>query len=169
MQILETERLQLRPFSLEDGEFILELLNTEGWIKYVGDRNVKTIEQARAYLENGPLKSYRINGFGLSLVQLKADNKPIGMCGLLKRDYLDHLDIGFAFLPGYMGKGYAYEVARKIIDDGFARLHLEKILAITLPENFSSVRLLKKIGFEYVKKIITPDTGEELLLYSVNR
>ena len=99
METIESERLFLRPLTLEDDEFILQLLNTDGFIKYIGDRNVKTIEQAKNYLLNGPLKSYETNGFGLSLVELKTGRTPIGMCGLLKRDYLDHPDIGFAFLP----------------------------------------------------------------------
>ncbi len=169
LKIIATERLLLRPFTLENSDFILELLNTEGWIKYIGDRNVKTTEQAREYLENGPLKSYQTNGFGLSLVQLKANNKPIGMCGLIKRDYLDHPDIGFAFLPNYTGKGYAYEVAKGTIQYAMNELQKENILAITLPENSSSIRLLVKLGFKYDKNFITKDTNEELLLYSLNK
>ena len=169
MPIIETERLLLRPFTIDDTNFILELLNTEGWVKYIGDRNVKTKEQATAYLEKGPLKSYQTNGFGLSLVQLKADKTPIGMCGLVKRDYLDHYDIGFAFLPAYTGKGYAYEISIKIIEYGLNELRLEKILAITLPENISSVRLLKKIGFSYVRNFLSKDTKEELSLYFIEK
>ncbi len=169
LKIIATERPLLRPFTLENSDFILELLNTEGWIKYIGDRNVKTTEQAREYLENGPLKSYQTNGFGLSLVQLKANNKPIGMCGLIKRDYLDHPDIGFAFLPNYTGKGYAYEVAKGTIQYAMNELQKENILAITLPENSSSIRLLVKLGFKYDKNFITKDTNEELLLYSLNK
>ena len=166
---LETERLLLRPFTPDDSDFILELLNTEGWIKYIGDRNIKTNEQARDYLENGPLKSYQTHGFGLSLVQLKINNKSIGMCGLIKRDYLEHPDIGFAFLPGYTGMGYAYEVVKKTIQYAMNELQKENILAITLPENSSSIKLLKKIGFKYEKNFITNDTHEELSLYSINK
>ena len=169
MEILETERLLLRPLTLDDSDFILELLNTEGWIKYIGDRNIKTNEQARNYLENGPLKSYQTNGFGLSLVQLKTSNKSIGMCGLIKRDYLDHVDIGFAFLPDYTGMGYAYEVAKRTIQYAMNELQKENILAITLPENSSSIKLLEKIGFKYDKNFITEDTREELSLYSINK
>jgi len=169
MEILETERLLLRPLTLDDSDFILELLNTEGWIKYIGDRNIKTNEQARNYLENGPLKSYQTNGFGLSLVQLKTSNKSIGMCGLIKRDYLDHVDIGFAFLPDYTGMGYAYEVAKRTIQYAINELQKENILAITIPENSSSIKLLEKIGFKYDKNFITEDTREELSLYSINK
>ena len=169
MQTIETERLTLRPFTLDDSKFILELLNTGGWIKYIGDRKIRTIEQAIDYLEKGPLKSYRENGFGLGLVQLKTNRESVGMCGLLKRDYLDHPDLGFAFLPEHTGKGYAYEIAKRTVDDGLNGLHLERILAISLPENFSSVRLLGKIGFSYIKNFITDDTKEELSLYSINK
>jgi RimJ/RimL family protein N-acetyltransferase len=167
MEIIESERLFLRRLTLDDSEFILELLNTEGFIKYIGDRNVKTIGQANDYLLNGPLKSYETNGFGLSLVELKTDRTPVGMCGLLKRDYLDHPDIGFAFLPSYTGKGYAYEIVKEIIHHGLTKLHMENIFAIVLPENSSSIKLLEKLGFRYEKNFISPDTNEELRLYSM--
>src|ERR1051326_1626285 len=167
METIESERILLRPFTLDDAEFIVELLNTEGWIRYIGDRNIKTIEQARSYLLNGPMKSYETNGFGLSLVELKADRIPVGMCGLLKRDYLDHPDIGFAFLPNYTGQGFASEIAKEVIRYGLRELQMEKIFAITLPENSSSIKLLEKIGFRREKNFISPDTNEELCLYSI--
>lgn len=168
IEVIETARLLLRPFILEDSDFILKLLNTKGWIKYIGDRNVKTTEQARQYLENGPLRSYQTNGFGLNLVQLKTNNKPIGMCGLIKRGYLDHPDIGFAFLPDYTGQGYAYEIAKRTVQYALTQLEKEKILAITLPENSSSIKLLEKIGFRYQKNFVDNDTNEELSLYSID-
>ena len=168
MKTIESERLFLRPLTLEDAEFILQLLNTDGFIKYIGDRNVKTIEQANNYLLNGPLKSYETNGFGLSLVELKTDRTPVGMCGLLIRDYLDHPDIGFAFLPDHTGKGYAYEIVKEIIYYGLYSLQMEKILAIVLPENSSSIRLLEKVGFRHEKNFISPDSNEELRLYSIH-
>jgi RimJ/RimL family protein N-acetyltransferase len=169
METIESERMLLRPFTLDDAEFIVELLNTEGWIRYIGDRNIKTIEQARNYLRNGPMKSYETNGFGLSLAELKADRTPVGMCGLLKRDYLDHPDIGFAFLPNYTGKGFASEIAKEVTRYGLQVLQMEKILAITLPGNTYSIKLLEKIGFRREKNFISPDTNEELSLYSVNK
>lgn len=168
MKTIESERLFLRPLTLEDGEFILKLLNTEGFIKYIGDRNVRTIEQAKDYLLNGPLKSYETNGFGLNLVELKTDQTPVGMCGLLRRDYLDHPDIGFAFLPAFIGKGYAYEIVKEVIHHGLHVLRMEKILAIVLPENSSSVKLLERLGFNYEKNFISPDTNEELCLYFIH-
>lgn len=95
--ILETERLILRQFTIHDTKFIIELVNSPGWIENIGDRNIKTEEQARRYLQDGPLRSYEVNGFGLSLVEIKNDGTPIGMCGILKRDNLENPDIGFAF------------------------------------------------------------------------
>lgn len=169
MNILETERLILRRFTLADTDFIIELLNTEGWIKYIGDRNVRTSDEAIAYLENGPLKSYRNNGFGLALVELKMDRAPIGMCGLIKRDYLDDVDIGFAFLPVYTGQGYAAEIVKKTMEYAFGELQTAKLLAITLPGNQSSIKLLEKVGFKYASRFIVPETDEELCLYSIDR
>lgn len=168
MQILESDRLVLRPFTLDDDHFIVELLNTEAWIKYIGERNVKSNEEAREYLENGPLKSYELNGFGLSMVQRKMDNAPIGMCGLIKRDYLDHPDIGFAFLPNYTGQGYAFEITAKLVEHGLNQRRLGKIFAICLPSNQASINLLEKIGFVFVNDFISADTNEELCLYSIS-
>jgi RimJ/RimL family protein N-acetyltransferase len=167
--IIETERLVLRQFTLQDSAFILNLLNTEGWLRYIGDRNIKTTQQAEDYLNNGPLKSYKINGFGLGLVALKPDGKPIGMCGLIKRDYLDHVDIGFAFLPDFIGKGYAYEIAKRTLQYGFEQLQQDKILAITLPENSASIRLLSKLGLAYEQTFISKDINEALAIYGLNK
>ena len=167
MNILETERLILRKFTLDDTAFIIELLNTEGWIKYIGEKNVRTTDQAREYLENGPLRSYRNNGFGLALVELKEDHIPIGMCGLINREYLNHLDVGFAFLPNHTGHGYGFEIVKKTVEHALGELKHEKLFAITLPQNYSSIKLLIKIGFKYNKDFITPDTNEELCLYSI--
>jgi len=130
---------------------------------------VKTTDQARAYLENGPLKSYRNNGFGLALVEMKVDHVPIGMCGLINRDYLDHLDVGFAFLPNHTGHGFAFEIVKKTVEHALGELKQEKLFAITLPQNYSSIKLLTKIGFKYNKNFITPDTNEDLCLYSITR
>lgn len=160
--ILETERLRLRKFTLDDTKFIIELLNSPGWIEFIGDRNVKTEEQAIEYLKNGPLKSYKQNGFGLSLVETK-DDQPIGMCGILKRDTLENPDIGFAFLPEFTGKGYAYEIANATLSYAINNLKISKISAITLPHNISSIKLLEKIGMKPVKSFL--QNGEDLLLF----
>jgi RimJ/RimL family protein N-acetyltransferase len=164
--ILETERLFLREFPLDDTAFIIELLNSPGLIKYIGDRNIKTEQQALAYLHNGPLKSYQQNGFGLSMVEKKEGHVPIGMCGIIKRDTLNNPDIGFAFLPEYYGQGYALEIASATLDYAKQTLRFPVISAITLPGNSRSVRLLEKIGLQFSKTIVFPGSEEELLLYN---
>jgi RimJ/RimL family protein N-acetyltransferase len=162
--ILETERLLLREFTLLDGDFIVELLNSPGWIEFIGDRNVKTIDQAERYLENGPLKSYQENGFGLSLVVKKEDQTPIGMCGLLKRESLEHPDIGFALLPQFTGQGFAFEIATATLQYAKIQLKQLKIEAITDLHNQKSIRLLQKIGFTFVQNIKMEN--EVLMLFS---
>lgn len=164
--ILQTERLLLRQFTLSDTAFIIELLNTEDWIKYIGDRNIKTEEQAKQYLTNGPIKSYAANGFGLCLVALK-DGTPTGLCGLIKRDHLPHPDIGYAFLPQYTGSGYAFEIANAVLQHAFSELKKEKIIAITLPENKNSVKLLEKLGMKYEETFVDTTHNETLAVYSI--
>jgi len=164
--ILDTQRLTLREFTHEDAAFIRELVNTPGWLTYIGERNVRNEEQAKGYLDNGPIKSYHENGFGLWCVTLKKEGSPIGMCGLLRRNYLDHPDIGFAFLPEYQGKGYAYEAAEGTVHYAKDTLRLPNLCAIVMPENHHSIRLLEKIGLRHEKPILIPPNNEQLLLYS---
>lgn len=163
--ILQTKRLILRGFITADAPFILELVNSPGWLQFIGNRNIKSTEQAIAYLENGPIKSYTENGFGLAMVETKDGKIPIGMCGILKRYNLDHPDIGFAFLPQFMGKGYAFEIANATLAYATGQLQLPTIYAITVPYNIRSIGLLEKIGLKFIKKIRSPE-NEELLLYS---
>jgi RimJ/RimL family protein N-acetyltransferase len=164
--ILETERTRLREFRLDDTAFIIELLNSPGWIKFISQRNVKTDEQAADYLRNVPLKSYREHGFGLWLVEKKDDQKAIGMCGIIKRDQLENPDIGFAFLPDYAGKGYALETASATLTFAKDHLRISNMWAITLPNNARSIRLLEKIGLAFMRTVSFPGSQEELLLYS---
>ncbi|HTM92680.1 MAG TPA: GNAT family N-acetyltransferase [Flavisolibacter sp.] len=161
--ILETKRLRLREFTLNDSNFIIELLNSPEWIEFIGDKNVRTETQAIEYLENGPIKSYAQNGYGLSLVETK-DSLPIGMCGIIKRDSLENPDIGFAFLKEFTGKGYAYEMASATLAYAVDELKISKISAITLPHNTRSINLLEKIGMKLIKSF-TSQNGEELLLF----
>lgn len=163
--ILETERLSLREFNTTDSTFIIQLLNSEGWLKFIGDRHIKTLEQAENYLTNGPMKSYSVNGFGLSMVELKNTHTPIGMCGLIKRDNLPDIDIGFAFLEEFMGNGYAFEIAQATINFAKENLHKETILAITIPTNVRSINLLKKIGMKFEKNFSFEGSTEELMLF----
>lgn len=164
--ILETERLTLRQFTVGDTKFIIELVNSPGWIENIGDRNIKTDEDAREYLKSGPLKSYEVNGFGLSLVEIKNDGTPIGMCGLLKRDNLENPDIGFAFLPSFTGRGFAYEMAHATMTFARDTLKLPVIFAITVPANKASIKLLEKIGLRFIKTLTLSDNNKDLLLFS---
>lgn len=167
-QILVTGRIILREYNLEDIPFVIELLNSEGWLAFIGDKNVHTEEEAKNYLLNGPIKSYAENGYGLCAVIRKEDLKPIGMSGIIKRDNLDFPDIGFAFLPAFMGKGYAFEIADAIINHAKDILKLPMIYGIVNPENASSIKLLEKIGLRNIGTYTFPDKEEKLLLLSVN-
>jgi len=164
--ILETERLALREFTTDDMDFIIRLLNSPGWLEFIGDRNVKNDDAAAAYLVNGPIKSYKENGFGLSLVETKSEKIPIGMCGIINRSYLEHPDIGFAFLPEFTGSGYAYEIAKATMDYAKNKLKIDTVLAVTVPANIKSIKLLEKTGFVFTKTITFPDETEELMLFS---
>jgi RimJ/RimL family protein N-acetyltransferase len=163
--ILETDRLILREFTIYDARFIVDLLNSPGWLEFIGDRNVRTEEQADNYLLNVPLRSYHENGFGLYMVELKSGNTPAGMCGLLKRDYLEHHDIGFAFLPEYTGKGYAFEIVSALISYAKQTLSIPTLLAITLPGNTKSIRLLERVGLQFVRMVVPPQGQEELMVF----
>ena len=149
MALLNTPRLALRALSEEDAPFILGLLNEPSFIRNIGDRGVRTIEDAVAYIENGPLASYARFGFGLYLVTLKSTGASIGICGILKRDALPEPDIGFAFLPAYWSQGYALESAIAVRDYARNAIGLQRLLAIVNPSNQGSIRLLEKLGFTY--------------------
>lgn len=165
--IAETERLQLREFVLSDADFIIALLNSPGWLKFIGDRNIKTTVQAEAYLQNGPINSYLQNGFGLYMVQLKKTATPLGMCGLIKRDALPYPDLGFAFLPQFTGRGYAFEAAKACVAHAKASSHNPTLCAITDTFNQASQSLLSKLGFRFTKKIKLKDEENELDFFSM--
>ncbi len=151
--ICRTDRLVVRPFNLNDADFIVRLLNEESFIRCIGDKKVRSQEDAVNYLAQGPLASYEAYGFGLNMVQLKGTATPIGICGILKRPELDWPDLGYAFLPEYCGIGYAYEAAAAVLKQGIATHGLSKVLAVTLPNNVSSNSLLKKLGFSLTATI----------------
>ncbi|WP_264737385.1 GNAT family N-acetyltransferase [Cytobacillus firmus] len=164
MKVLETDRLTLRWLTPEDAVFILELLNEPAWIRYIGDKGVRTLEDAKNYIVTGPMQMYSQLGFGLFMVERKEGNTPIGMCGLIKRDTLDNVDIGFAFLSRYQTQGYGFESASAALKYGHDQLDLKRILAITSLENHASSRLLEKIGMKYEGTIILDK--EELKLFA---
>jgi RimJ/RimL family protein N-acetyltransferase len=167
MKILETERLLIRRFTSDDAPFILEQVNEPSFIQNIGDRNIRSVEDARAYLQNGAIASYEKHGFGLSLVILKETGESIGMCGLIKRDELDDVDIGYAFLPRYWSKGYAVEAARATMEYAREKIGLKRLVAIVDPANESSVRVLEKIGMSFEKMVKLSADDIDLKLFSI--
>ncbi|MED1055775.1 GNAT family N-acetyltransferase [Bacillus mycoides] len=166
MIVLETERLALRWLDVKDAPFILELVNDPAWIQFIGDKGIKNLEDAKKYILNGPVDMYNKMGFGLYLVERKEDFTPLGMCGLIKRDSLEDVDIGFAFLEKFRSKGYGYESAAAVIEYGVQKLGLKRIVAITSIDNVASGTLLEKAGLRFEK--IISDSGENLKLFGYN-
>lgn len=147
--MLETDRLILRRFTPDDAAFVYALYNEPSFLRFIGDRGVHDLTAARAYIESGPLASYERHGFGLYVVERKGGGERMGVCGLLRRDMLDAPDLGFAFLPAYWSQGYAGESARAVLTFARSTLGLERILAITSPDNIASITLLGNLGFVF--------------------
>ena len=166
MTVLETERLILRHFNPHDAPFILALLNEPSFLRYIGDKKVRTLEDARQYILNGPAASYERHGFGLYQVELKDSHTPIGMCGLVKREELPQPDIGFAFLPDFWNKGFAFEAAAAVLTDVRERLQLNRILAIVNPDNEASIRLLQKLGLSFEANVKLAADRDEVKLFA---
>ena len=166
MMVLETERLVLRRLCIDDAEFILALLNEPSFLRYIGDKGVRTLDAASQYILNGAVDSYERNGFGLYLVVLKDGAQPIGISGLVKRDTLPDADIGFAFLPAYWSQGYAVESAAAVMKYAREVLGLDRILAITTPDNAASQKLLGKIGLRFERMIKLSEDAEEIRLFT---
>lgn len=157
MQVAQTPRLILRQLTPEDASFILVLLNTQGFIDNIGDKGVRTLQDAKDYIANGPAISYREHGFGLFAVVLAENGFPIGICGLIKRPTLAHVDLGYAFLPQHWGKGYAFEAAAASLELG-KTLGIERIVAIVSPHNQASKALLSKLGMKFETQLqLTPN------------
>jgi RimJ/RimL family protein N-acetyltransferase len=167
MLIAETERLSINQLTVQDAPFVLTLLNTPTWLRFIGDRGIKNIDEARNYLLNGPIASYKRFGFGLYLVRLKEGNIPVGMSGLIKRDGLDNVDVGFALHPDYIGKGYAFEATAAVMTYAREVIKLTTIVAITTQENMHSIALLEKLGLRYKKMVTLPGNQKEYMLFSV--
>ena len=165
MTVLETERLVLRRLSADDAEFILELLNQPSFLRYIGDKGVRNTEDAIRYIQTGPVASYDRFGFGLYLVELKETGVSIGMCGLIKRDSLPDVDVGFAFLPAYWLQGYAFEAAAAVMTYGREVLGLRRMVAITSLDNDASIRLLEKIGLRFERLIKLAEDQPEVRLF----
>jgi ribosomal-protein-alanine N-acetyltransferase len=165
MRILRTERLDLRELSLADDEFILKLLNEPGFLQHIGDKGVRSLADAREYIVKGPVQSYGQFGFGLYLACLAGRDEPVGICGLLKRDTLQDVDLGFAILSRYWLKGYAAESAAAVLDHGRRRLRLKRIVAITAPENHGSIAVLEKIGLKFERMVRLGADAHDLKLF----
>jgi len=168
LNILETERLALRELITDDAAFILQLVNEPSWVRFVGDKGIKTLEAAEAYILNGPRAMYARVGFGLWLVELKEGRTPIGICGLIKRDSLEDVDLGFAFLPAYWKRGYAFESASATMAYGKKTFGLERVAALMLPDNDASHGLLTKLGFHFERMVQLSSGAPELKLYAAS-
>ena len=166
MPALTTARLTLTPMSVDDAPFMLALLNEPSWLRFIGDRGIRTLDQARTYIENGSVQSFARHGFGSFLVRLTATGTPIGTCGLYQRDTLPATDIGFAFLSQFTGRGYAFEAATAIMAHGRTDLGLKRILAITSPDNTASIKLLTKLGLRFDQMISLAADRAEVRLFT---
>lgn len=165
MSVIESARLNLREMVLDDAWFILQLLNEPGFLRFIGDKGVRTLADARDYISKGPLDSYCRHGFGLYLTSLKDGGTPIGICGLVKRDALADVDVGFAFLAQYGSKGYAVEAAAAVLAYGRETLGLKRIVAVTAPDNLGSIAVLERIGLRLERRINLVEGGPELKLF----
>ncbi len=163
----ETERLILQPTTSADAEFIFELVNTPKWLANIGDRNVKSVEDAKTYIKERMTPQLEKLGYGNYTLIRKVDNRKIGTCGLYNREGLEGIDIGFALLPDFENLGYGYESAAKLVEVGINEFQIKRISAITTKENIASQKLIEKLGLKYVNIIKIPDDEEELLLYSL--
>lgn len=166
MNVLQTERLVLRWLNPGDAAFIFELVNDPSWLKYIGDKRVRTLLDAEDYIRNGPVDMYRRFGFGLYLVESREGAEPLGMCGLIKRESLEDVDLGFAFLPAFRGKGYAYEAAVATMAYGKKVFGLPRIVAIVSRDNLPSRKLLDRLGFRYERTVALKPNDEEVEFYA---
>jgi len=164
---LETERLFLRPTSEEDAAFILELLNSPKWLKYIGDRKVRSVESAREYIRERMLPQLARLGYSNNTVIRKSDGVKMGTCGLYDREGLDGIDLGYAFLPEFENRGYALESARCVTKAAFGDFGISELFAITTGENLSSRKLLERLGMKLAGPVSIPGDDEELLLYKL--
>ncbi|WP_045456950.1 GNAT family N-acetyltransferase [Vibrio campbellii] len=167
MKTLITERLTLRLVSVEDAPFILELYNQPDFYRFVGDKQIRTIEEAERYIEDNMLRMQELKGVSLLVVETKHEQQPIGICGLVKRDTLTAFDIGYGYLPSAYGKGYAAEAARVVVDFARDEMKIENLVAITNNDNIRSISLLEKLGFQFERVEQTYDNGRTLQLYTM--
>ncbi len=168
MAVLETDRLSIRRLTVDDSAFILRLVNEPSFIQHIGDRNVRSLADAKQYILAGPMASYDLHGYGGFLVELKETHLPIGICGLIKRDTLDDVELRFAFVPESWSKGYALESASAMLTYAHDRHGLKRLVAVTSQENVASINLLVRLGFYFDRMVRLPDEKEELRLFARN-
>src|SRR5512143_1149432 len=166
MTVLETDRLRIRQLDTGDAGFIVGLVNEPSWLQYIGDKGVRSLRDARRYIRDGPIDMYRRLGFGLYGVELRDGGEPIGICGLIKRDRLEDVDLGFAFFSEYWGRGYALESAAAVMSYAKDVLELRRIVAITTQDNHRSITLLAKLGFQFERLVRLQPDDDELALYA---
>jgi RimJ/RimL family protein N-acetyltransferase len=162
---IETPRLRLRELVAADSDFIVSLLNDPDFLRHIGDRGVRTEQDARRYIETGPVDSYRQHGFGLMAVELKASSVAVGLCGLIQRPFLPHPDLGYAFLPQFRARGYAREAAMGVLAHARGQLGVGTVLAIVNPDNARSIRLLELLDMSFERRMTMPGDGAEVSLY----
>jgi RimJ/RimL family protein N-acetyltransferase len=169
MDQLETERLRLRPAIETDAHFVLALLNDPGYLANIADRGVRGEAEAAEYIRSAQVFRYGPDGLGFNVVELTATGEPIGICGLVKRDTLDHVDVGYALLEDHAGRGYAREAAAAALAHALGPLGLERVVAITSPENVGSRRVLEAIGMRYEGLLAVPGYDRDSALYAAGR
>lgn len=164
VKTLDTPRLRIRDLTEDDAPFALELLNDPSWLQFIGDKGVRTLDGARAWIRNGPVAMNARLGFALSLCERRSDGVPLGICGLIRRDTLEDVDLGFAFLPRFWGRGYATEAASAVLHHGRTELRLDRIVAVTTPDNQASLILLRRLGMKQEGLVRLGDDPQELVL-----
>ena len=165
MIVIETPRLRLRTFTPGDAPFYLGLINEPSWIANIGDRNIQTVEAARAALEAGPIAQFREHGYSFYIIERRSDGVAIGMCGMIRRDSLPGPDIGYAMLPAYWGQGYAYEAAAAVVRHARHTLRIPTLYGITSPQNQASINLLNKLGLRFERFTRMPPSGKDTNVY----
>jgi RimJ/RimL family protein N-acetyltransferase len=168
LNVIETERLNLREMNEGDAAFMLELLNDPDFVRNVADRGVRTVEDARRFISERLVESYRRNGFGFWVVEPKDSKAPAGICGLVKRDALPGVDVGYAFLPPFRSKGYAYESAAAVLRHARDVVGLKRLLAIVNPDNAASIRLLEKLGMRFERMVSLSADEPEVKLFAAD-
>lgn len=165
MNVIETGRLALRWLEADDADFVRELMNDPGWLHYIGDRGIRSVDDARRYIDER-LRAQCIRlGYGLNRVALRTSDTPVGICGLVRRDWLDVADLGYAFLPQFRGQGYATEAATNVLEHARSALGFERVAAIVSPDHLDSIRVLERVGMSFERRLKPPDESREVCVY----